>query len=35
MKKKKEKCSIIWDNPPYSANIKTNIGKMSKKAHVL
>ena len=24
--KKKRKCNIIWYNPPYSANVKTNIG---------
>ena len=24
---KQRKCKIIWYNPPYSANIKTNIGK--------
>ena len=22
-----KKCKIIWNNPPYSANAKTNIGK--------
>ena len=25
--KKKRKRNIIWYNPPYSANVKTNIGK--------
>ena len=25
--KKKRKHNIIWYNPPYSANVKTNIGK--------
>ena len=25
--KMKRKCNIIWYNPPYSANVKTNIGK--------
>ena len=24
---KRKKCEIIWYNQPYSANIKTNIGK--------
>ena len=27
-KKKKRKHSIIWYNSPYSANVKTNIGKI-------
>ena len=26
--KKKRKHNIIWYNPPYSANVKTNIGKI-------
>ena len=26
--KKKRKCNILWYNPPYSANVKTNIGKI-------
>ena len=26
--KKKRKCNIIWYNPPHSANVKTNIGKI-------
>ena len=24
---KKKKGNVIWYNPPYSANVKTNIGK--------
>ena len=27
-KKKKRNGNIIWCNPPYSANVKTNIGKI-------
>ena len=26
--KRRRKCNIIWFNPPYSANVKTNIGKI-------
>ena len=26
--KKQRKCKIIWFNPPYPVNIKTNIGKI-------
>ena len=27
--KRKRKRSVIWFNPPYSKNVKTNIGKTS------
>ena len=26
--KKQRKCKIIWFNPPYSVNVKTNLGKI-------
>lgn len=29
MREKKKMFIIIWDNPPYSPNTKTNIGNIS------